>query len=102
MQPIEWFNNLKWIRAIRDYDILINAMNDGLRVIESNKKLISTNTRLILECAKLKEENDQIRRVFAIHRRAAETSIEDASQARLEYEDKAKRLESGDNRRLNE
>jgi len=74
MWLIVWFKNLKWIRAIRDYDGLVNSVNVGLK--------------LQRECDRLKEENDQVRQVFHAHRTAAIQSIVEAHKAEQEYKRK--------------
>lgn len=92
MHLIDWFKNLKWIKAIRRYKQVEDNYNDLLEgyslLVEENKRLRYKNE--IYERAGLDISimpPDQ-RSIFENHRRASLQAINDAYETRLKYEKK--------------
>ncbi len=90
-----WFNNLKWVRAIRQYDFLIETTRRQAVDIGALKSVIHKYER---GNPKITQELPaDLRCVFETHRNAARQSINDACAAEERF--RRKLLDDKDSRR---
>ena len=86
MLLIDWFKNLKWIRAIRSHDFLMNLTSQQADKIARLENIISKYERGSSDITR--KLPPDLQGIFEAHRQAARQSINDAYQAELDYKRK--------------